>query len=157
MIIQKTGDIFTSDMTVIGHGVNIEGIMGHGIAATVRALFPDVYSAYRYECRQGRLIGGDMFPYQSSKGPWILNIASQEAPGRNAKYSFLEDGVEKSFLWCEENGIDGFALPKIGAGIGGLEWEQVEEILTRLAERHPKVDLEIWTFEKAKKAWQTLF
>lgn len=152
MLIHKTGDIFTTNTNVIGHGVNCHGIMGSGIAVTVRTTFPDVYEAYRHQCEhdndEARLSGGDMFPYQSENGVWVLNLASQEKPGRNAQYDFLTESALKAFQWCEENFISAFSLPRIGSGVGGLNEEAVEEILQRAADENPSVDLELWTYKQ---------
>lgn len=151
MITYKLGDMFTSEMQVLGHGVNCHGVMGSGIAVTVKNLFPDVYIAYRDKCTKGdkaeRLQGGDMFPYQSeNRGIWILNLASQYDPGRNAKYDFLLDSVKKAFAWCDANNVSGFALPRIASGIGGLEEPVVEYMLQYVAAQYPNVELELWTY-----------
>lgn len=159
MITYKLGDMFTSEMPALGHGVNCEGVMGSGIAVTVKKNFPDVYKAYRAKCTSGskRLQGGDMFPYQSENGGiWILNLASQYKPGKNAKYDFLIESVKAAFAWCDANGIYGFALPRIGSGIGGLEEPIVEYMLQYVAAQYPDIELELWTYPEAntpKKFW----
>lgn len=147
MLINKTGDIFTSEQPAIGHGVNCYGVMGSGIARTVRELFPDVYKAYRKYCKTTKLSGGEMLPIASVFGPIILNLASQYHPGNNASYEFLEESVERAFVYCEENNLSGFALPHIGAGIGGLELDQVLVVLQNKANKHPAIDLEVWEFK----------
>lgn len=152
MIIHKTGDIFTTETGVIGHGVNCKGVMGSGIAVTVRKMFPDVYKAYREQCQSvpldERLRGGDLFPCQSDGGTWILNIASQEEEGANADYGFLETAVERAFQWCVDNDVNAFSLPRIGSGVGNLDEVEVERILSILADKYPNVDLELWTYTK---------
>lgn len=147
MFIEKTGDIFTSTQLAIGHGVNCYGVMGSGIACTVRKLFPNVYKEYKEYCKTIGLNGGEMLPIQATNGPMILNLASQYHPGKNATYEFLIESVERAFIFCEENRYSGFALPYIAAGIGGLELEKVLEILQQKAKEHPTVDLEVWEFQ----------
>lgn len=34
------GDIFTTQAQVIGHGVNTQGLMGNGVARTIRIMYP---------------------------------------------------------------------------------------------------------------------
>ena len=147
MLTHRTGNIFTSDQPAIGHGVNCKGVMGSGIAVTVKKLFPEVYEVYRDYCREVGLHGGDMLPVLSNGGRVILNLASQEKTGANAHYDFLEASVRNAFSYCQQNGISGFALPRIGAGIGGLDWDRVLEILAACSEEYPAIDLEVWTYD----------
>lgn len=146
MITYIDGDIFTTKLTAIGHGVNCEGAMGGGIAATVRAKFPDVYEIYRSFCKVEGLHGGEMLAIPSLAGPILLNLASQEKMGRNAKYEWLEQSVERAFEYCKSTGLEGFALPRIGSGIGGLNEKKAEEIMEKIAAKYPEITLEIWTW-----------
>lgn len=147
MLIHKTGNIFTSEQIAIGHGVNCKGMMGSGIAVTVRNLFPEVYEVYKAYCQEVGLHGGDMLPVVTNGGKIILNLASQEKTGANAHYDFLENSVMKAFDYCQTNKISGFALPQIAAHIGGLEWDKVLQILTDCSEKFPAVNLEVWTYD----------
>lgn len=147
MLIHKTGNIFTSEQTAIGHGVNCKGLMGSGIALTVRKLFPEVYEVYKKHCETVGLYGGDMLPVVSNGGKIILNLASQELPGANAQYDFLETSALKAFSYCKRNNLTGFALPQIGAHIGGLRWDAVLGILTDCSEKFPDINLEVWTYD----------
>lgn len=148
MIIHKNGDVFTSEMPAIGHGVNCKGYMGSGFAAAVRKRCPDVYKAYKAVCNEAPfgLQGGEMLPlYSDIENLWILNIASQVKEGRNAKYDLLEQGTEEAFVWCQENNVPGFAIVRIGSGIGGLNIDVVEDILDKIAAKYPDIDMELWT------------
>jgi O-acetyl-ADP-ribose deacetylase (regulator of RNase III) len=150
-VVHLEGNIFNSLQPAIGHGVNTKGYMGSGIAKTVRALYPSVYKGYREVCHTTGLFGGDHLPLKAEEyeGPgerWILNIASQEDEGRNAKYTFLETALEKAFDWVSEQEFTGLALPKIGAGIGGLEWNDALAIIENRASHYPDLTAEVWTF-----------
>lgn len=144
-IVFKTGDIFTTEQKAFGHGVNCYGLMDGGIARIVKNLYPAVFSPYEAMCNAGHLVGGEMFPVQIPNGPLIFNLASQERPGANASYEFLEGAVSKTFQFCAVNDISGFALPRIGAGIGGLEWDRVVSIISKVAERYPNITVELWS------------
>jgi O-acetyl-ADP-ribose deacetylase (regulator of RNase III) len=147
MLIHKTGNIFTSEQPAIGHGVNCKGVMGSGIAVTVRKLFPEVYEVYKLHCQKIGLHGGEMLPLPTNDGRVILNLASQEKTGANARYDFLEESVLEAFAYCQRTKISAFALPQIGSGIGGLEWDKVLQILTACSEKFPNIDLEVWTYD----------
>lgn len=150
-VVHLEGNIFTTTQPAIGHGVNTRGFMGSGIAKTVRELYPSVYLGYREMCRYPGLFGGEHLPleameYEGDDERWILNIASQEAEGRNAKYTFLETALERAFEWVSAREFAGLALPKIGAGIGGLEWNDALAIIENRASHYPDLTVEIWTF-----------
>lgn len=147
MLIHKTGNIFTSEQTAIGHGVNCKGVMGSGIAVTIRTLFPEVYEVYKLYCREIGLRGGEMIPVRTNDGRVILNLASQEKTGANAQYDFLEKSALEAFAYCRKTKTSGFALPQIGSHIGGLEWEKVLQILTECSEKFPDITLEVWTYD----------
>lgn len=150
------GNIFTSAQPAIGHGVNNEGAMGSGIAKTVRELYPSVYNEYHKYCKTVGMKGGDHLPLKALEydGPgdrWILNIASQEQQGANGNYVFLESALEKAFRWVEDNHLSGLALPKIGAGIAMLRWNDVLAIIEHRASHYPHLEVEIWNFVDTKK------
>lgn len=153
-IIHKTGNIFTSYSQAIGHGVNVYGVMGHGIAVQFRNNFPRMYDEYRDLCKTNGLMPGSVFIWsagtlQGGKEGFVYNIASQDAPGANADYGWLLSGVHRALTHADEHQIKSVSLPRIGAGVGGLEWEKVLQVLELVASWHT-TDLEIWSLPDAK-------
>lgn len=157
MITHKTGDIFTTELNAIGHGVNTQGVMGSGIAVAIKEKYPDVYKIYREVCLRGGISGGDLLVVQSMvDGKYIFNLASQEKTGPNATYDFLRSSVRKSLGYCAENNMPSVALPRIGSGIGLLEEDKVYAILEEEAARYPEVDIELWTYpDLPKNYWKS--
>lgn len=149
-ITHKTGDIFTTTMPAFGHGVNVYGVMGSGIAVAAKNLCPDIFDEYREACLNKTLKPGGMLPiYSEVNGRWVLNLASQDKPGRNATYGWLGSSVIEAFEFVKANNLEGFALPRIGAGIGGLEWENVSLVLELIAANYPEIKLEVWSLPGA--------
>lgn len=79
------GDLFDSEAAALGHGVNVDGLMGAGIAATFARTFPRLLLEYRAACRSEALQAGGMFPWRAPDGRWVYNLASQDRPGRRAR------------------------------------------------------------------------
>ena len=129
----KTGDLFTSTQPAIGHGVNVDGDMSGGLARIVQRRYPEVYEAYRAVCVDGRLQPGQMLPVLDEDGTWWLNLASQDRPGRHARLEWFEQALAQSFRFAQFKKLPGFAIPRIGAGIGGLDWEDVFEVIISTA------------------------
>ena len=83
MIVERTGDLFTTECPALGHGVNTLGSMGAGIAVEVRRRWPAMYTAYREECQSARLQPGGIFVWQAPDR-LIVNLATQRRVGRGA-------------------------------------------------------------------------
>lgn len=148
---EHEGDLFSSTAPALGHGVNCFASMGAGIAVQFRQRYPEMYEAYRQECFARRLLPGNVYWWTAvnvetqEELRHIANISSQEHPGRNATMPFLIDGVTKALEYCEANNLATLALPRIGCGIGGLQYtEQVLPALEELATNSP-VDIEVWS------------
>lgn len=147
MIVEEyIGDMFTSKNKIFGHGVNCEKNMNSGLAAYIRVKYPEVYEEYLTM----DFVGGDIQPVQAHDKNIIINIASQIKSGRNARLDLLEEGVRKSFefvqLFEPSMEYNTLVLPQIGCGVGGLEWEEVREVIIGIKNDFPKVNLELWTF-----------
>ena len=138
-----TGDLLTSTADGIAHGVNCRGFMGSGIAPFFKRRYEGMYDAYRTVCLAGHLHGGEAFIWPMPEVT-VYNIASQEEPGANATLSFLEHGVRAALTHADRYGVKTIALPRIGCGIGGLDWEDVRPLLAGLAAEF-ECDIEVWT------------
>lgn len=148
-LIPKTGDLFTTTAEGIGHGVNCRGLMGSGIAVQFRERYREMYPLYANLTSAGGLIPGECFTYRvgsaGERGSWVFNIASQNQPGADARLEWLTAGVQAALTAAHRRGVRTLALPQIGCGIGGLNWDDVLPVLTQLAEESP-VDIEAWTY-----------
>jgi O-acetyl-ADP-ribose deacetylase (regulator of RNase III) len=140
---ENVGDLFTSTADAIGHGVNVDGLMGGGIAAVFRDRFPTMHGAYRALCDHGSLSPGQVMPWDDGSR-WVYNIASQCRPGADARLDWLRSGVTAAVAHAEAIGLRSIALPRIGCGIGGLRWDDVLPALASAASS-TTVDIEVWT------------
>ncbi len=144
-----TGNIFDTSMPAIGHGVNLQGVMGSGIAKLIADRYPEILEEYKEACRTKTLTGGNMLPTATDEpGFYILNLASQDRTGRDARMNWTEQSVKEAVRWAEENSFEGFALPRIGSGIGGLQWDEVREVIETIA-KETTVHIEMWSLPDA--------
>lgn len=125
---EVTGSVVHADEIAIGHGVNCKGLMGAGVAKAIREYYPQISGAYIQWCNNGAK-GGDVQLYKVSNERVVVNIASQELPGADARYDWLATGLAKAVNELHAIGLNTMAIPRIGAGIGGLDWEAVKVIL----------------------------
>lgn len=134
----RTGDLFAqTDLDAIGHGCNTMGKMGGGIAVLFRRYYPDMFTEYRRLCLSGDLSVGGMFAWETAKGKWIYNLASQQRTGRDARIEAIEASLDLALVHATEHGVTSIGLPRIGAGIGGLRWPDVQAAITEVAAPSP--------------------
>lgn len=151
-----TGDLFTSSAAYLGHGVNLRGMMGAGIAKTFRERYPINYAEYKKACAYGTLSLGDVLVIpereENNRLRLITNLATQDLPGPNAEYKAVFGSL---FSWAEKasrperlskfGGI--MAIPEIGCGIGGLELPKVKAIVKAVEYCFPDIEFEMWHYE----------
>lgn len=125
------GDLFdpAHKFDAIGHGVNLEGVMGSGIAVIFRKMDQAMYQGYRTACLESTLGAGEMYPWWSERNQqWIYNLATQIRQGPNASYVLIAMSAYFMFDHARRNGVRTIGIPTIGCGIGGLEWPRVRYI-----------------------------
>lgn len=132
------GDLFAANERAIAHGCNCHGFMGAGFAALIRDKFSDAYSAYARACRDRSFYPGVAQPVitmNQAESTTIYNLATQNAPGRNAQYPYIQAAFANMIRHMDFVGNSRIAMPMIGAGIGGLDWWFVHQMLTNMFDK----------------------
>ena len=149
MFSEITGDVFdpAHGFEAIGHGVNLKGVMGAGIAKTVSSRYPAIMEPYRRACRTGELHLGGYQVWEAPDGLLIVNLATQQELGRDARLWAVADSVRSAIDDLVGRGVRRFGVPQLGAGIGGLEWTQVRSVLERIS-AEADIDLVAVTYDR---------
>lgn len=143
------GDIFNyPGLDAISHGCNCAGAMGRGIAKEFKKRYPQMYVAYREKCKKGEFNLGDIFIWEE-KDIKIFNLGTQETWKTKAILSAIEESVEKMCNLAIKLKINKIGIPRMGAGLGGLEWSDVKKTLQKIA---GKYSIELVVFEIYKKS-----
>lgn len=130
----RTGDLFDQpDLTALAQGVNCYGVMGSGIAPLFRRRDEAMYRDYRNQCVAGFLRPGDLHVWQHADGSWLYNLASQDRPGPDARLDAIEKSLTAAVAHAEEVDVPAIGMPRIGAGIGGLAWDDVRAVIEKVA------------------------
>lgn len=136
----RVGDLFEqSDLKAIAHGVNCQGKMGAGIALRFKLLYPDMFKQYAELCELGVLSLGMNFTWAGHDGRVIFNLASQYDPGPHASLDAIRTSLWDASWTAVCADIFKIGLPKIGAGIGGLDWVDVEAVIKEVALDFPEI------------------
>jgi O-acetyl-ADP-ribose deacetylase (regulator of RNase III) len=126
MIEFRSGDLFQSGAEALVNAVNCIGIMGGGIALAFKHRFPENYNAYVIACDEG-LRPGQMFVFDtgSVKPRFIINFPTKDdlAPSQMA---YIDRGLVALVETIKKYHIKSIAIPALGCGLGGLDWEEVK-------------------------------
>jgi O-acetyl-ADP-ribose deacetylase (regulator of RNase III) len=128
------GDLFVNRFgaRALAHGCNCIGSMGAGIAVGFKAQYPTMYEEYHRRCKAKprEFNPGDAFLWKAEDQPWVFNLATQEETFMNrAKYAWVETALNTMRQLADTEGIDSIAIPRIGAGYGGLSWKIVKSLV----------------------------
>jgi O-acetyl-ADP-ribose deacetylase (regulator of RNase III) len=125
----RVGDLFdATELPALAHGCNCAGSMGRGIALEFRQRWPAMYEAYRKECEEGRFRPGDVFTWRAGDKT-IFNLATQPLPRPSARLEYIERSLRKAIAIAEARDISLVGMPRIGVGLGGLDWADVKRVI----------------------------
>jgi O-acetyl-ADP-ribose deacetylase (regulator of RNase III) len=136
-IIYKRGNIVKAKEQNILHGCNCQGVMGSGVALSIKNNFPKAYRQYKkYIKHNGKdnIFGSIQIVKCDNKN--IFNLFTQKYYGKlHKKFDYnnfnqiivkLVDEVLNNKKYKNE-----IALPRIGAGRGKGRWDKIEKIIKK--------------------------
>ena len=140
------GNLLDSDAEALVNTVNMQGVMGKGIALEFKRRFSENYDFYREKCKQGQVQIGKMlvFPTGSLQPQYIINFPTKQHWRGKSKIEYIQRGLEDLVRVVQEYGIRSIALPPLGCGHGGLRWEQVRPLIERAFAALPNVEVEVY-------------
>ena len=131
MVIKYTqGDIFDSKCQAIINTVNCEGKMGKGLAYQFKKKFPEMEQDYVKVCEHGELYPGKLHIYQENKF-LIINFPTKNKWREKSKIEYIINGLKKLKEEIVKRDIKSVAIPPLGAGNGGLNWNEVKSEINR--------------------------
>ena len=137
-IVQIFKDITTVEEGVIIHGCNAQGVMGSGVAKAIKAKWPGAYFAYRNKQFPSGLKLGESIWYEANPNLFIVNGITQFDFGTDGQR--YADPIAIKDVICHVLGRvagtklqDKVYMPRIGCGLGGLDWDKDVEPHLRFA------------------------
>ncbi len=124
-----SGNIFNSKAQTLVNTVNCVGVMGKGIALQFKKLYPEMYLDYVDKCKLKEVKLTKPYLYKQILAPWILNFPTKDNWRSISRISDIIAGLKYLELHYKEWGITSLAVPPLGCGHGGLEWEIVAPAL----------------------------
>jgi O-acetyl-ADP-ribose deacetylase (regulator of RNase III) len=133
MIKYTAGNILDADADALVNTVNCVGIMGRGIALQFKKAFPDNFKAYERACKQGDVQPGHMFVFDTgalTKPRYIVNFPTKRHWKGKSRIEDIQAGLVDLARWISSSGVRSIAIPALGSGLGGLDWNDVKPLIT---------------------------
>ncbi len=164
MIKLQQGDILHADAEALVNTVNCVGIMGRGIALQFRKEFPENYKAYKAACDRGELQPGKMLVYDLNRlqhPRFIINFPTKRHWRGKSSIEYVKAGLKALVEEVRRRQIQSIAIPPLGCGLGGLDWNEVRPLIEEAFQSLPETLALVYepagapaaeTMAKAKKA-----
>jgi O-acetyl-ADP-ribose deacetylase (regulator of RNase III) len=147
MITFKTGDILRDGAEALVNTVNCVGVMGRGVALQFKKAFPENFKAYAAACSREDVQPGRMFVFETGElthPRFIINFPTKRHWRGASRMSDVEAGLDALVDEIRRRGIRSVALPPLGSGLGGLDWQVVRSTIERALTRVPDVDVVVY-------------
>lgn len=142
-----TGNILKADAQAIVNTVNCVGIMGRGIALQFKKAFPANFHAYVLACKEGEVQPGRMFVHDTgafTNPRYIINFPTKRHWKGKSRMEDIDSGLIALAKKVRELGIKSIAIPPLGAGLGGLDWNDVRPRIEAALRNVPALEVLIY-------------
>ena len=147
MIEYKNGNLLQSNVEALVNTVNTVGVMGKGIALQFKQAFPENFAAYEKAAKRQEILPGKMFVYETgnfTNPRYIINFPTKRHWRGKARLDDIEAGLQDLLRVIREKNIRSIAIPPLGCGFGGLNWEDVRPLILAAMESMP--DVQAWVY-----------
>ena len=147
MISFRKGDLFDSDVEAYVNTVNCVGVMGRGVALQFKKRYPDNFKVYEGVCKRNEMLPGKMLVYETSSTvspKYIINFPTKRHWRGASRIEDIETGLSDLVNVIQSKGIASIALPPLGCGLGGLNWDDVRVRLESALGRLNDVRIEVY-------------
>lgn len=130
MIELTHGNLLQAPTQALVNTVNTVGVMGKGIALQFKQAYPQMFRAYERDCKLGQVKLGEVRVFDLgglAGGPrWIINFPTKGHWRSPSRMSDIEMGLKDLSATIERLQIQSIAIPPLGCGNGGLDWNEVK-------------------------------
>ncbi|MBS3958829.1 MAG: macro domain-containing protein [Xanthomonadaceae bacterium] len=147
MITTATGNLLTNDAEALVNTVNLDGVMGKGIALQFAKAFPEILAPYEAACRSGELAPGrvQVIERPGLLNPrYIINLPTKRHWRGKSRMADIDAGLADLVRVVRERGIRSIAVPPLGCGLGGLDWDDVRPRIERAFAALPEVEVRLF-------------
>ncbi|MEZ4370629.1 MAG: macro domain-containing protein [Polyangiaceae bacterium] len=129
----STGNLFDAEVDALVNTVNTAGVMGKGLALQFKKGFPQNFRAYASACKRGEVQIGKMFVFDAGgivQPRYIINFPTKTHWRAKSKLEYVASGLDDLVCVIRDRKIKSIAVPPLGAGLGGLDWRRVRDVIS---------------------------
>jgi O-acetyl-ADP-ribose deacetylase (regulator of RNase III) len=128
MIEYRTGDVLQADTEALINTVNCVGVMGRGVALQFKNAYPANFKFYEEACERGEVRPGHMLVFETGQltnPKYIINFPTKRHWRGKSRIEDIESGLKTLAEEIRKRHIHSIAVPPLGSGLGGLDWNDV--------------------------------
>lgn len=134
------GDLFedsanTPAPRAFAFAADCSGAMERGLAVAFKKRWPALAEAYRARADNGKMQLGDVFAWRD--GDVVVYALGVEQGDKKPKVSTLVRALDAMVAQATSDGVSRIALPRVGAGKGGIDPVRVKRVLSEVGDRTP--------------------
>jgi O-acetyl-ADP-ribose deacetylase (regulator of RNase III) len=147
MITVEKGDIFESGCEALVNPVNCTGVMG-ALAGVFRLRFPEACDMYIRTAKAGKIDVGQVItavltpPAGSTK--FIMHFPTMIEPNSQSDIRHISIGMISLIQHCFDANIRSVAFPALGCGVGGLNFDEVKNVIVDFMSPYPEIRVKIY-------------
>lgn len=157
MIHFKKGNLLDSNAEALVNTINTVGVMGKGIALQFKNMFPNNYKLYKEACKNNEIEVGKLFVTEEENlltgKKIIINFPTKTNWRLPSEYIYIEKGLIELKRFIIEHNIRSIAIPPLGSGNGGLNWNRVKTMLVACLS---ELNCDIFIYEPSPDIKETL-
>jgi len=142
-IIFTKGDLLQqNDVDAIVNTVNCVGVMGKGIALQFKKKWPGNFKEYATACKDNIIKIGKMHVYETDNmflPKYIINFPTKNHWKEKSKIKYIQEGLDDLIIQIKKYHINSIAIPPLGCGNGGLNWQEIKLLIEEKFKQLPEV------------------
>ena len=142
-----SGDLLEQRVDAIVNTVNTVGVMGKGIALQFKRKWPANMKAYEAACKRGEVVPGNMFVFDNGglvEPKFIINFPTKRHWRQPSRLADIEAGLVDLVAVVKRLNIRSIAIPPLGCGNGGLNWDDVRSRIESAFANLPDLDVRLF-------------
>ena len=143
----KKGDLLDDDADILVNPVNCVGVMGAGLAKQFKERWPAYFTEYQQLCEENVIKPGVPTLHQR---PDESNLLICSFPTKShwklpSNLIMVHKGLQALSDYIDGTDWEGsIAFPKLGCGLGGLNWSDVNKLIEIFESAHPELDIRVY-------------
>lgn len=117
-------NVFSIKAQVVVNTVNCVGVMGAGVAKTYKELYPSAFLAYKRACHSGKMEIGKILAQNLPDGKIGLCVPTKIHWKNPSEIDWIIIAIYRIKTFCIDYKIKSIAVPPLGCGNGGLNFEK---------------------------------